>query len=71
MIAAENFDFVEKQIFSMSGEQRRSIFALLSDLIKNDGDPFYSAENMARLRRSVAALNRGEGTPHELVEADA
>jgi len=31
-------------------------------------DPFYSEENLAHLRRSVAALNEGHGTAHGLVE---
>lgn len=31
-------------------------------------DPFYSAGNMAHLRRGVAALNAGKGVEHELIE---
>ena len=31
-------------------------------------DQFYSEENLAHLRRSVAALNEGHGTAHGLVE---
>lgn len=30
-------------------------------------DPFYSEENLAHLRRSVASLNEGHGVTHELV----
>ena len=33
-------------------------------------DPFYSESNLAHLRRGVAALNAGEGNPHEPTEAD-
>lgn len=33
-------------------------------------DPFYSESNLAHLRRGVAALNAGEGTPHEPIEVD-
>ena len=33
-------------------------------------DPFYSASNMAHLRRGIAALNAGRGVEHELVEMD-
>ena len=33
-------------------------------------DPFYSEANMKRLRRSIAQLNAGRGTVHELIEAD-
>ena len=33
-------------------------------------DPFYSASNMAHLRRGIAALNAGKGVEHELVEMD-
>lgn len=29
-------------------------------------DPFYSEENMARLRKSIADLNAGKGTIHEV-----
>jgi DNA-damage-inducible protein J len=30
------------------------------------GDPFYSEANQTRLSASIAALNAGKGTPHEL-----
>ncbi len=33
-------------------------------------DPFYSAENLAHLRRSVADLNAGHGVAHELADDD-
>ena len=33
-------------------------------------DPFYSPANMERLKKSIAQLNAGEGTEHELIEAD-
>lgn len=29
-------------------------------------DPFYSEENMARLRKSIADLDAGKGTVHEV-----
>ncbi len=29
-------------------------------------DPFYSEENMARLRKSIADLDAGKGTMHEV-----
>ena len=31
-------------------------------------DPFYSENNVAHLRRSVAALNSGKGIEHALIE---
>ena len=31
-------------------------------------DPFYSEENLAHLRRSLAELDAGKGTVHELIE---
>lgn len=31
-------------------------------------DPFYSDNNMAHLRRGIAALNAGKGAEHELIE---
>ena len=33
-------------------------------------DPFYSADNMARLEKSVRQLRDGKGTEHELIEVD-
>ena len=33
-------------------------------------DPFYSEENMERLRRALAALDAGKGREHELIEVD-
>ena len=31
-------------------------------------DPFYSDNNMAHLRRGIAALNAGKGAEHELAD---
>ena len=31
-------------------------------------DPFYSQENQARVKRAIAALDAGQGKPHELIE---
>lgn len=31
-------------------------------------DPFYNEENLAHLRRSIAALNAGYGVAHELTD---
>jgi len=33
-------------------------------------DPFFSLENVKRLTRSIAALEAGKGTVHELIEVD-
>ena len=33
-------------------------------------DPFYSPANMERLKKSIAQLDAGEGTEHELIEAE-
>lgn len=33
-------------------------------------DPFYSRENMERLEKSVQQLKDGNGTEHELIEAE-
>ena len=33
-------------------------------------DPFYSDSNMAYLRRGVEAINNGEGTEHDIIDAD-
>ena len=38
--------------------------------IEAETDPFYSEENMARLKRAVEQLNAGKGKEHELVEAE-
>ena len=37
--------------------------------IASSDDPFYSAANQARLRRSLEQLNAGKGTVHDLIEA--
>ena len=33
-------------------------------------DPFYSAENMTHLRKSIENLNNGKGVIHEIIEDD-
>ncbi|MBQ4573618.1 MAG: type II toxin-antitoxin system RelB/DinJ family antitoxin [Clostridia bacterium] len=33
-----------------------------------DSDPFYSAENTARLKKAAAEIEVGKGTVHELIE---
>ena len=33
-------------------------------------DPFYSKENIERLEKSVADLNAGKGTKHDLIEVE-
>ncbi len=33
-------------------------------------DPFYSENNMAHLRRGIAALNAGKGVEHEIIEVE-
>ena len=38
--------------------------------IASSDDPFYSAANQARLRRSLQQLDAGKGTVHELIEAE-
>ncbi len=30
-------------------------------------DPFYSEENQLRLKKSIAQLEAGQGTPHEVI----
>ena len=35
-----------------------------------EDDPFYSKENMARLRKSIAQIESGRGQEHELIEVD-
>ncbi|GHU69846.1 hypothetical protein FACS1894184_14470 [Clostridia bacterium] len=34
-----------------------------------ESDPFYSASNLAHLRRGIDALNSGQGIERELIEA--
>ncbi len=38
--------------------------------LKPSADPFCSAENMARLRKSVAEMERTSGTIHEVSDND-
>lgn len=33
-----------------------------------EDDPFYSKENMERLRKSIAQIESGRGVEHELIE---
>lgn len=33
-------------------------------------DPFYSESNLTHLRKSLAALNAGKGTEHDLIEVE-
>lgn len=33
-------------------------------------DPFYSAENMTHLKKSIEDLENGKGVEHELIEVD-
>ena len=33
-------------------------------------NPFYSEENMERIRRGIAALNAGQGVEHDLIEVE-
>ena len=39
------------------------------DLNLND-DPFYSEQNVARLRKSIYSINEGNGKVHELIEVE-
>jgi DNA-damage-inducible protein J len=36
--------------------------------VTTEPDPFYSESNLAHLRRGVAALNRGKGVEHDIIE---
>lgn len=38
--------------------------------LKKNADPFYSENNMAHLRRGIAALDSGKGVEHELLLED-
>lgn len=51
----------KKTLLSAGFEKKDDIFVFTLD-------PFYSISNMAHLRRGVAALNAGMGTPHDLIE---
>lgn len=44
------------------GRERRIPF----EITANDPDPFYSAENMERLKRSAAQMEKTGGTVHEI-----
>ena len=36
--------------------------------VTTESDPFYSASNLAHLRRGVAAINAGRGIVHDIIE---
>ena len=38
--------------------------------LRIEQDPFYSKENMERLKKSIGRLESGQGTYHELIEVD-
>lgn len=57
-------DKIEQSIKQLAqGKEQRLPFDVVVD-------PFYSVANMNRLKESIAKLEAGGGTVHELVEVD-
>ena len=50
--------------------EKRVPFDIVAHDDDEDFDPFYSEENMERLRRAKAQLDAGRGVEHELIEVD-
>ena len=65
-----NFDAFFMVYVVKALRERRVPFNINAYDDDDDYDPFYSEENMERLRRAKAQLDAGRGVEHELVEVD-
>ncbi|MCD8223250.1 MAG: type II toxin-antitoxin system RelB/DinJ family antitoxin [Clostridiales bacterium] len=67
-----------EQVCSDMGLSMTAAFTIFAKTVSREkripfevtADPFYSASNMAHLRRGIAALNAGKGVAHEIIEED-
>jgi len=65
-----------EQVCSAMGLSMTTAFTIFAKTVSREkripfevsADPFYSENNMAHLRRGIAALNAGQGVEHEPVE---
>ncbi len=72
----ENLKRQAEALFNEMGMNITTAFTIFTKAVVRQGripfeiavDPFYSASNMAHLRRGIAALNAGKGQEHELIE---
>ena len=63
-----------EQVCSVLGLSMSAAFTIFARKVARENripfevsvDPFYSEENMARLKKSIADLNAGKGTMHEV-----
>jgi DNA-damage-inducible protein J len=74
----ENLKKQAETLFEDMGLNMTTAFTIFTKAVVRQGkipfeiaaDPFYSEANQARLMKSIARLEAGKGTAHELIEAD-
>lgn len=74
----ENLKKQAEILFESMGLNMTTAFTIFTKAVVRQGkipfeitaDPFYGEANQARLLKSVAQLETGKGTVHELIEAD-
>jgi len=74
----ENLKKQAEILFEAMGLNITTAFTIFTKAVVRQGkipfeitaEPFYSEANQARLMKSIAQLEAGKGTAHELIEAD-
>jgi DNA-damage-inducible protein J len=74
----ENLKKQAETLFEDMGLNMTTAFTIFTKAVVRQGkipfeiaaDPFYSEANQARLMKSIAQLEAGKGTAHELIEVD-
>jgi DNA-damage-inducible protein J len=74
----ENLKKQAETLFEDMGLNMTTAFTIFTKAVVHQGkipfeiaaDPFYSEANQARLMKSIAQLEAGKGTAHELIDAD-
>ncbi len=74
----ENLKKQAERLFEDMGLNMTTAFTIFAKAVVRQGkipfeitaDPFYSETNQARLMKSIAKLEAGKGTAHELIEVE-
>ena len=74
----ENLKKQAEKLFDEMGLNMSSAITVFAKAVVRQGkipfeiaaDPFWSESNQAHLKKAVADLEAGKGTPHELIEVD-